>query len=142
MQLQQMQQVIGQYQQERMGKVIEQQGRAQVAQIQDQAETERDRMNNELKLSVAMLQGKFETLQSAMSLFLQERGRLGEQGHDVALGASEAQAAAQQSQLEHQQAMQQADQAHQQALAQAQQQASLQPPAAPPGGAPGGGVSQ
>lgn len=153
--LQQAQQMIQHLVQERQGKVVEQQGKLQVEQVAQQAETYRDQMKNELKLAVATLQGKFETMQNAMSLFFEERARLGTQQHEVGMAAADAHATLQQQQaqaaadLQQQQVGAVGDAAQagldhanalQQATHQAATQAALQPPQYQPGGGgtPGG----
>lgn len=127
------------------GKQIEQQGKVQIAQLQESGETARNRENNETKLAVAELGAKFDRL----ALFLEERARLGVQVHEVGMAQSAqahersiidvgqqhaleqgAQGAVHQSVLGqegHQQAMQQGDLGHQQALSQQQQAADLAP---------------
>lgn len=49
----------------------------------DDAMLEGKRMDNETKLAIATLQGKFETLQSALQLFLAERQRVGLPGGEM-----------------------------------------------------------
>lgn len=151
MQIQQLQQQLGQLQMERQGKMLEQAGKLQVAQTQEQAESDRNRMNNETKLAVAAISAKVETLQNMMDLFVQERARLGTQGHELALGAAEHHAALQQGAQQQQAAQQQQQQGAIQTAAQSgidqantlqqgAQQAALSPQ--PGGGASGGPVSQ
>lgn len=64
-------------------KQVEQQGKVQVATIQETAETERNRADNETKITVAALTSKVETLQNMMQLFFEERARLGTQAADA-----------------------------------------------------------
>jgi hypothetical protein len=116
-------------------KQVEQQGKLEVVKIQEAADTQRNRENNETKLAVAELGAKVDRL----TLFLEERARLGIQQHEAGMalmdhaattqqqgqvGAQDAALAAQQ----HDQALQQGDQAHGQALVQNAQQAALTPP--------------
>jgi hypothetical protein len=101
-------------------KQVETQGKIAVTQIQEQAETARDRAANETKIAVAELGAKVDRL----SLFLEERARLGIQGNDnQQAGLDRAHEAAMAS-GDHQAQMAQSDQQHQQAVAQAQQGAA------------------
>lgn len=124
---------------EKAGKVVEMQGKYKIAEMQEDAETQRTHEQNEVKMTVAALGSKVETLQNMMQLFMDERARIGAQGHDVAMGAAEAQAEAAQAAQDHSNAMAQAqagavqnaalaEQAHAQGLEANQQQAALQPP--------------
>lgn len=116
-------------------KQVEQAGKIQQVQIQEAAETSRNRENNETKLAVAELGAKVERL----TLFLEKRARLGTQQHEAgmsmmdhaAAGQQSAQDGAQQAALAdqaHGQALQQGEAAHGQALEQNAQQAALAPP--------------
>ena len=80
---QQLKQQLGMATQALNTKAIEQKGKLQIAQVQEDAETQRARAANETKITVAALTGKFETLANAMQLFLEERARLGEQTSDA-----------------------------------------------------------
>jgi portal protein len=123
---QQLKQALGQAAQEKAGKVIEQQGRAQVAMIQESAETQRAREANETKLAVAAIGAKIETLTNMMQIFMDERSRLGSQAHEAGMAAQQNAHDAAMAQGDHQAALVQGDQAHQQALAQGQQDAAIQ----------------
>jgi len=112
-------------------KQIEAQGKMQVATIQEYADTQRNRADNETKIAVAEISSKSKDA----ALFYEERARLGiqandnqqaamDRAHEAAMASGDHQAATQQADQAHQQAMQQADQAHAQAVAQAQQSAS------------------
>ncbi len=86
---QQLQQAHGMLQQagmEKQAKVLEMQGKMALSQQQEAAETERNRQNNETKLAVAELGAKVDRL----TLFLEERARLGSQLHDVATASADA----------------------------------------------------
>jgi len=113
------------------GKVLEQKGKLAVTQVQEQAETERNRQDNETKLAVAALSSKVESLQTMLNLFFEERARIGSQLHDAAQGALE---------RAHDAGMAGAD--HQAALEQGAQpppvdpNAALNAPPAPAGGPP------
>lgn len=142
--LQQAQQEIAALNQKLSGKVVEQQGKAQVAAIQETHEDERNRQNNETKIAVAELGAKVERL----TLFLEERARIGAQAHETAEGARgaitslmadqhSAAADATQTVLEHAAASSIAEQQHGHALEQNAQEAALAPPPAA-GGSNGG----
>lgn len=141
-QLQAAQQQIQQLQQALQSKVAEKQAEAQAkgqidltkTQLQESADTQRNRENNETKLAVAELGAKMDRL----ALFLEERARLGVQGadahaqatdnaHDVGMAALEHQHALAEGQQAHGQALEQGAQGHQAALAQGQQAADLAP---------------
>jgi hypothetical protein len=98
---QQLKAQMQQFAMEKAGKVIEQQGKAAIVQTQENAETQRAREANETKIAVAELSAKVERL----SLFLDERARLGSQAHEVASSAADAAMEQQASAQEHQQAM-------------------------------------
>lgn len=85
-QLEQAKQILQQAAQERETKAVEQQGKLAVTQVQEAAETARNRENNETKLAVAELGAKVERL----TLFLEERARLGAERHEVGLAAADA----------------------------------------------------
>jgi hypothetical protein len=113
-------------------KQIEQQGKMAITQQQEQYETARNRENNETKIAVAELGAKVDRL----TLFLEERARLGIQTHEHIQGDLEHQSAMaqQQDQQQHDAAM--SAQEHQQTLEQGQQAAALAPePAQPQAGA-------
>jgi hypothetical protein len=95
-------------------------------------------MDRETKLAVAELGAKVDRL----TLFLEERARLGAQSHETGLtamgqlhdhmmGQQQAEAQAGAADQQHQQALEQGDQGHQQALEQGQQAADLAPEPAP-----------
>ena len=116
---QQIQQLQGQLQaatQALQTKQVEQQGKLQITQVQEQAETQRAREANETKMAVAAISAKVEQLTTMLSLFFEERSRLGAQTHDaVKAGLQRA----------HEALMGSAE--HQAALAQTQAQAIAQP---------------
>lgn len=85
-QLQQAHGMLQQAEQEKQAKIVEQQGKLQIATIQEQADTQRNQANNETKLAVAELSAKVERL----SLFLEERARLGTQQHEAAMASADA----------------------------------------------------
>lgn len=91
-------------------------------QIQEAAENARTQANNETKLAVAELGAKVDRL----SLFLEERERLGLQTHEGATMALEHQQETAQTLLEQQHERDMAAQQHQQALEQGQQQGAQQ----------------
>lgn len=94
-------------------KQVENQGRLDIERVKQDAESQRAALDRETKITVAELSAKVERL----SLFMDERARLGAQAHETALAAADA---------SHEQVM--GDQQHQQTLDQQQQQADLQPP--------------
>ena len=121
-------------------KQVENAAKVQIAQGKDAASLQKAQMDNETKLAVAELGAKVDRL----SLFLEERARLGVQQHDEGLAGAQAAHEMQLQQVAHQQQMAQgqqqagnqaalADQGHGQALEQQQQAASLAP--APEAGA-------
>lgn len=116
---QQLKGMLQQAEQEKQAKQIEQQGKLQIAQMQEQGEYQRNRENNETKLAVAELGAKVERLM----LFLEERARLGTQQHDVAQAAADAQNEARLADMAHRQAIESAEMAHTQAI----EQGSMQP---------------
>lgn len=116
------------------------QGKVQLAQLQEAAEDRRNRENNETKITVAELGAKIDR----MMLFYEERARLGAQDHEQAMRAADVQhemrmgsanAAQDASMLgqQHAQALEQGAQGHGQVLEQQQQAADLAP--APEAGA-------
>lgn len=107
-------------------KQVEQQGKLQITQVQEQAETARADKDREAKLAVAALGAKFETMQNAMDLLQSEIARIGSQQHEVGMAAMQHVADSQQGDLAHQQAMAQAQQQHGQALQQGDQQVAGQ----------------
>lgn len=122
------------------------QGEVAKTALQEGAETERNRFDNETKLAVAELGAKVDRL----GLFMDERARLGVQAHDVATGAADAgheqamgqqqaDVAAAQAAQQHAQALQQGQQASDNTMAQIAQQAALQPPPQPPTDGPTNG---
>ncbi len=96
---------------------IQAENRLQIAQLHEQAETERHREDNETRLAVAELGAKVDRI----GLFLEERARLGAQAHEIGMAGMSHVGDAQQAALSHQQTLQQGQQDHQQALQQAQQ---------------------
>lgn len=101
-------------------KQVEQAGKLKVTAMQEMADTQRNRENNETKLAVAELGAKVDRL----SLFLEERARLGIQGNDNQQAALDRGHEAAMASGDHQAALAQGDQAHAQAVAQAQQGAA------------------
>ena len=144
-QLQQKLQQAGQIIQTKQAeKQVEMQGKLQIATLQESADTQRAREANETKLAVAALSAKWEQMETALKLFMQERARLGSEAHDAALASADA---AHELRLAkggqaHQAAVGAADAAHAARLAvadhvhtleQQQQQADLAPAPAPEG---------
>ncbi len=119
---QQLKSMLSQAAQEKAGKVIEQQGKAQITMIQESAETQRAQAANETKIAVAELVAKVDRLQ----LFLEERARLGVQQHEASMASQQNAHDAAMAQGDHQAALVQGDQEHQQTLAQGQQDAAIQ----------------
>jgi hypothetical protein len=66
-------------------KQVEQQGKLQITQVQEAADLEKHRQDNETKLAVAELGAKVDRL----ALFLEERARLGSQQHDAAMAGAQ-----------------------------------------------------
>jgi hypothetical protein len=127
---QQLKAMLQQASQEKAGKVIENQGKAAIAQIQETAETQRAREANETKLAVAALGAKFETLANAMNLFMEERARLGSQQHDALMASGQHQSDAMLAELDNSHSLEQGAQSGEQALVQGAQP----PPPAPTNG--------
>ncbi len=73
----QAQQEIQALQQQIAAKTTEQQGKLAIVQLQEQAESQRAAADREVKLAVATLNAKVETLSNEMAVFLEERKRLG-----------------------------------------------------------------
>lgn len=111
-QLQMAHQLVSKAQEELQSKQAEQEAKKQITLMQETAEAERNRRDNETKLAVAELGAKIERL----GLFFEERSRVGMQAHESALSAQE-----------HAQGIEAA--AHQGAIQgdQMQQQAAMQP---------------
>lgn len=65
-------------------KQVEQRGKFEIAQLQEQGETIRNREDNETKLAVAAISSKMDHLSQQMALFFEERNRLGTQQHEQA----------------------------------------------------------
>lgn len=63
-------------------KQIEQQGKERITFLQESAENQRNREDNETKLAVAALTSKMDHLSEQMALFFEERHRLGTQQHE------------------------------------------------------------
>lgn len=141
--LQKAQQEIQELTQKIQGKVVEQQGKAQITSMQEQHEDSRAALDREVKIAVAEIQAQAKQALQDMALFYEERARVGAQLHDAASGGREvaaslalahhaAEAQAGQTVLEHAATLNENAQQHQQALEQGQQTADLQPePAAP-----------
>jgi hypothetical protein len=98
-------------------KQVETQGKLAITKIQEEAETDRDRAANETKIAVAELGAKVDRL----TLFLEERARLGVQANDNQQAAADRAHAAAMASGDHQSELAQSDQAHQQTLQQGQQ---------------------
>jgi hypothetical protein len=128
---QQLGQAMQAIQSKQIEKQAELQGKFQIAGMQESAETQRAREANETKLAVAALTSKVETLQTMLSIFADERARLGTQGHDAGIAALDRAHEVAMAGLDHGAALTQADQQHHSAMAQGQQQADLQPPSGP-----------
>ncbi len=86
-------------------KQVEQQGKVEIAKLQEVGELLRSREANETKLAVAELGAKVDRL----TLFLEERARLGVQGHEAALAAADAHHERRMATLGHEQALEQGD---------------------------------
>ena len=130
-QIQQLQQALGQAAQEKQAKVVEQQGKLQIATLQEQAETQRSRESNEVKLAVAELSARVERL----ALFLEESRMVGTRAHEVATAGVQHALTRQESlhQRAHDVALGAADAAMERALsAQEHQQALVAAQAQPP----------
>ncbi len=93
------------------------------AALDRQSEDQRAAMDRETKLAVAELGAKVDRL----TLFLEERARLGSQAHDVGMAAMAHAHGVAQAEQGQAQALEQGDQGHQQALEQGQQAADLAP---------------
>lgn len=126
-------------------KQIEQQGKLEIAKIQETAESLRNRENNETKLAVAELGAKVDRL----TLFLEERERLGVQAHEQSMAGADRRHQMEMASMGHDQDMdarsfdasvgsvegeqaharnmEQGEAGHQQAMQQAEQQAALAP---------------
>ncbi len=91
--------------------------------LQESAETQRSRENNETKLAVAELGAKVDRL----ALFLEERARLGVQIQDAHTQATDNAHEAGMAAIDHAHALAQGQQDHEQTLEQGQQAAALQP---------------
>jgi hypothetical protein len=138
-------------------KQVEQQGKLAIVKTQEAAATERADKDREAKLAAAAISGKWESLQNAMTLLMQEIARIGSQTHEQQMGAADAGHEEYMAQMAHRQAMEQAqqaavhgtmaadqqhgqamaeaDQGQQHALEQGQQAAALAPPPAEGAGA-------
>lgn len=117
-QVAEMRQALQQAGMEKQAKVVEQQGKIEQTHISEQAATEREhlkqataleksQMDNETKLAVAELGAKVDRL----TLFLEERARVGVQAHQIGTAAAGAGHDERMSEMGHDQATQQADQA-------------------------------
>lgn len=113
---------------------IKNDGQYKIAKLNQETALLKTQQDNETKIAVAELGAKVDRL----SLFLEERARIGVQGHDASMAHAQSehdlvmaqQAAAQQSALAaqgHDQALQQGEQGQQHALEQGQQAADLAP---------------
>jgi hypothetical protein len=89
-QVQQLTQVLQQAQQQVQAKTLELQSKQQIALLQEQGDSQRAREANETKLAVAALTAKFQSMEHAMTLFAEERARLGAQQHERAIDAVDA----------------------------------------------------
>lgn len=118
-------------------KTIEQQGKKEITLIQEYADTMRNRENNETKLAVAELGDKVDRL----TLFLEERARLGVQDHEARMAGAgrtheagmalmDHAAAGQQADRQGSQDAAMADREHANTLEQQAQSAALAPPPA------------
>ena len=88
------------------------------------SEDERNRQNNETKLAVAEISALAKQLQQTISIFAEERARLGVQQEAETSRAHEVGMAG----MQHAQGLEAGQQGHQQSLEAQEQQASLQPP--------------
>lgn len=93
-------------------KQIEAETKLKVTAIQEASETQRSQAKNETAITVAELGAKIDRL----SLFLEERARLGVQGHEQAMGHADAEHERMMAEQQHQQALEQGQQAHDQGL--------------------------
>jgi hypothetical protein len=127
---QQLKQHLGAATQAIQTKAVEQQGKLAVTRVQEDAETQRAREANETKLAVAALGSKVESLTNLMSLFMEERARLGSQLNDASQAALD---------RAHEASLAVGDQGHEASMAAGDQQSTLQQamlPQPPGGGAP------
>jgi len=104
-------------------KQVDAQVKLQTTQMQEQAANERAALDREVKLAVAELGAKIER----MSLFLEERARLGAQSHEAAMAGDEYDHEAAMAGVEHGLSKDAAEQAHAHALQQTAHEAALQP---------------
>lgn len=84
--LQQAKQILQQAAMEKHVKVVDQQGKFAIAKLQEDAESQRAAADRETKLAVAELGAKVDR----MTLFLEERARVGTQQHEMAIAAADA----------------------------------------------------
>jgi hypothetical protein len=124
-QLEQAKAVIQQLQEladDNKAKMVIAQGNAEtqkaIAAAKAEVDLEKTRMDNETKLAVAELGAKVDRL----TLFLEERGRLGVQAHDIGQAAMDHEHAKELAGMAHQQALEAAQVGHEQALQQGEQQ--------------------
>jgi len=144
--LEQAHQEIQQLQFEKKAKVVEQQGKADIVQQQEVAESTRAAMDREVKIAVAEIQAQAKQALQDMALFYEERARVGAHLHEQAQGGREvahslavahhaAEGNAAQKLLEHAATLKENEQLHQHALEQTAQEAALAPEPAAPSGA-------
>lgn len=86
----QLQQLLQQAQAEKQGKVLEQQGKMAVVQVQEQHEDQRAAMDRETKIAVAEIVAQAKQSLQDMALFYEERSRIGAQIHEQAMGGHDA----------------------------------------------------
>jgi hypothetical protein len=98
---------VQQLMQDRQGKVIEGQFRTHQTEIQESAETQRQREKNETTITVAELNALAKEMQDTRAFFLEERGRIGAQIHEAVQSALDRQHDAEQAQADRQQQSQQ-----------------------------------
>lgn len=121
--MEQMKQALEKMQRELETKQAEQGAKMASAQIQAQTTLEKARMDNETKLAVAELGAKVDR----MTLFLEERARLGIQQHDVQMASADAVHQAEMSERSHEQGLE-SQQRDQQAAQQQQMMQQAQEP--------------
>jgi len=118
-----------QLEKEKEGRVIENQAKAQIAQLQEQSKQEIVRMQEATKLAVAQINASKDANQAFAERELEQYKILHGAAHEVALQAQDHQHSMEQAQQSHDQALEQGDQAaaNQSALAAQQAQVSASP---------------
>lgn len=107
--MQHMKQALDQLQKEKDAKIVEMESKFKIAEMQESSESQRAAADREVKLAVAELSAKIERL----TLFTEERARLGIQAHESATAAADAATNQHMAELGHDQETQQALLSHQ-----------------------------